>query len=41
MNGLVTKRHVLLVARHLGWRAALRLLLTQQPVALAVIMKGV
>ena len=37
MKGVVTRRHVFLVARHFGLRAAARLLFTRKPVALAVL----
>ena len=38
MEGLVSKKHVLLVAKEFGWRKALKLLMSKEPVALLVLM---
>lgn len=38
MSGLVTKKHFFLVAKSFGLKKAFRILFSQQPVALLVLM---
>ena len=38
MSGLVTKKHFFLVAKSFGLKKAFKLLLSQQPIALLVLM---
>ena len=38
MTGVVTKKHIILIAREFGWRKALRVLVSRKPVALKVLM---
>lgn len=40
MKGNITKRHVVAVARVLGFRTAIRLLLSSRPVALQILVGG-
>jgi hypothetical protein len=38
MTGVVTKKHIILIAREFGWRKALKMLFSRKPVALRVLM---
>ena len=38
MTGVVTKKHIILIARAFGWRKALSVLVSRKPVALMILM---
>jgi hypothetical protein len=38
MTGVVTKKHIILIAKEFGWWKALRVLISWKPVALTVLI---
>jgi hypothetical protein len=41
MTGVVTKKHIILIAKEFGWVKALKVLISRKPVALMVLMMEV
>lgn len=41
MKGVITKKHFLVIAKEFGLRKAIKILLSQKPVALTLLMKEI